>query len=62
MCIINSEKNDALLRIIEAGRGKAVHYNSSTDLAKNEKFTLIVYSDDLKSMAESYSIKLNVIF
>jgi hypothetical protein len=60
LCILNNEKNEALLRIIEAGKGKAILYNNNVDQIKNPKFTLIVYSDDLKSMAESQSIKYKV--
>lgn len=63
MCIINDEKSEALIRIIEAGRGKAVRYDISGNNKNKYKigdFTLIVYSDELKSVAEGYSIDLNI--
>jgi hypothetical protein len=59
LCLLFDEKCDALIRIIEAGHGNAYRYNESDDI-KNDKYTLIVFSEEKKCLAESLSLKFNI--
>ena len=61
LCMLNDEKCEALLRIIEAGHGKAVKFNNNNNsVFKSGCFTLIVYGEELKSLAETYSNQFNI--
>lgn len=63
--IINDDKCNALMRIIEAGHGKGINYNASDNkninFLKRNRFTLVIYDDESKSLALELSQVLNVL-
>ena len=63
LCFISQkDKCDALIRIIEAGNGQALHHNpkksSLNSLQNIDKFTVLIYDESTKEFAQKTAANL----